>query len=141
MKRMFIFLTFFWGVFGINTTAEVKHQAVPNEIVQLTDSLRKLYAPDQRLELFETDYTCEDQHVMLRGVTTSPTAKKALLEGLAEQHYDVMDCMRVLPDEKTLGEQIYGIVNLSVCNLRSTNDFSSEMVTQALLGMPPLFSQ
>ena len=136
MKRMFIFLTFFWGVFGINTTAEVKYQAVPNEIVQLTDSLRKLYAPDQRLELFETDYTCEDQHVMLRGVTTSPTAKKALLEGLAEQHYDVMDCMRVLPDEKTLGEQIYGIVNLSVCNLRSTNDFSSEMVTQALLGMP-----
>ena len=136
MKRMFIFLTFFWGVFGINTTAEVKYQAVPNEIVQLTDSLRKLYAPDQRLELFETDYTCGDQHVMLRGVTTSPTAKKALLEGLAEQHYDVMDCMRVLPDEKTLGEQIYGIVNLSVCNLRSTNDFSSEMVTQALLGMP-----
>ena len=58
MKRMFIFLTFFWGVFGINTTAEVKYQAVPDEIVQLTDSLRKLYAPDQRLELFETEYTC-----------------------------------------------------------------------------------
>ena len=30
----------------------------------------------------------------------------------------------------------YAIVNLSVCNLRSTPNFSAEMVTQALLGTP-----
>ncbi len=33
-------------------------------------------------------------------------------------------------------EKAYGVVNLSVCNMRSKADFSSEMITQALLGMP-----
>ncbi|MCF2603786.1 C40 family peptidase [Parabacteroides distasonis] len=136
MKRVFIFLAFFWGALGASVTVQARHQTVPEEIVQLSDSLRKLYAPDRRVELFDTDFTCDDHHVMLRGVTTSAAAKQALLNGLAERQYEVMDCLRVLPDEETLGEQIYGIVNLSVCNLRSANDFSSEMVTQALLGMP-----
>ena len=136
MKRVFIFLAFLWGAVGASVTVQARHQTVPEEIVQLSDSLRKLYAPDRRVELFDTDFTCDDHHVMLRGVTTSAAAKQALLNGLAERQYEVMDCLRVLPDEETLGERIYGIVNLSVCNLRSANDFSSEMVTQALLGMP-----
>jgi hypothetical protein len=34
------------------------------------------------------------------------------------------------------GETIYGIINISTCALRSSADYSSEMVTQALLGMP-----
>ena len=136
MKRVFIFLAFLLGAVGASVTVQARHQTVPEEIVQLSDSLRKLYAPDRRVELFDTDFTCDDHHVMLRGVTTSAAAKQALLNGLAERQYEVMDCLRVLPDEETLGEQIYGIVNLSVCNLRSANDFSSEMVTQALLGMP-----
>lgn len=136
MKQVFIFLVFLWGAFGSGGSVLADNQAVPDDIVQLSDSLRKLYAPDRRVDLFDTDYTCDGRHVMLRGVTTSIPAKQALLQGLAERHYDVLDCLKVLPDEETLGEQTYGIVNLSVCNLRSANDFSSEMVTQALLGMP-----
>jgi cell wall-associated NlpC family hydrolase len=37
---------------------------------------------------------------------------------------------------KELGENTYGVVNLSVCNLRRDDNFSSEMITQGLLGMP-----
>ena len=33
-------------------------------------------------------------------------------------------------------EQGWGIVNLSVANLHEKADFASEMITQALLGMP-----
>lgn len=36
---------------------------------------------------------------MLRGVTTSPEAKAALLNGLSKANYKVMDCLQVLPDE------------------------------------------
>jgi len=46
------------------------------------------------------------------------------------------EAVAVLPDEIALNGKTYGVVNLSVCNIRRTNDFSSEMVTQALLGMP-----
>lgn len=33
-------------------------------------------------------------------------------------------------------QEEYGVVNISVCNLRATADFSAEMVSQALLGTP-----
>ena len=36
----------------------------------------------------------------------------------------------------TTTDKPYGVVDLSVCNLRRQADFSSEMTTQALLGMP-----
>ena len=47
-----------------------------------------------------------------------------------------MDCLQLLPDEKALDGKVYGIVNVSVCNLRAEGDFSSEMMTQGLMGMP-----
>ena len=36
----------------------------------------------------------------------------------------------------TVSAQEYGVVNISVCNLRATPDFDAEMVSQALLGTP-----
>jgi SH3-like domain-containing protein len=63
-------------------------------------------------------------------------AKLALLGGLKESHYQITDSMMLLPDSAALEGKTYGIVNLSVCNLRVEPDFSSEMTSQALLGMP-----
>ncbi len=40
------------------------------------------------------------------------------------------------PVENGLEDKTYGVVRLSVCNMRDTNSFSSEMVSQALLGTP-----
>ena len=37
---------------------------------------------------------------------------------------------------KVSNDSSYGVVNVSVCNLRDKGDFSAEMITQALLGMP-----
>ena len=39
-------------------------------------------------------------------------------------------------DTLALGDKTYGLLNLSVANMRSEPDFSSEMITQGLLGMP-----
>lgn len=36
----------------------------------------------------------------------------------------------------SLSAQEYGVVNISVCNLRATPDYDAEMVSQGLLGMP-----
>ena len=111
-------------------------EELPADIAQLSDSLRRLYAPDQREELFQLDFTTAGRKVMLRGVTSSAPAKRALLDGLRERGYEVMDALSLLPDERTVGGKCYGIVNVSVCNLRTAADFSSEMASQALMGMP-----
>ena len=42
----------------------------------------------------------------------------------------------VTPDSVGADGVVYGIVNLSVANLHREADHASEMLTQALLGMP-----
>ena len=109
---------------------------VPPEVIALTDRLKQKYAPDGRVALFKTDYTFDGKRVMLRGETTSLSAKAELMEALSKEGYEVMDCLKVLPDEAALEGKTYGIINLSVASLRVQPDYSSEMMTQALLGMP-----
>lgn len=136
MKKFIPFLSLFlliplWGV-----ASEVGDRTVPAEVAQLSDSLKHKFAPDKRVALFDVDYSFSGKHVMLRGVTTSAEAKAALLNGLAQKGYNVMDCLQILPDEEDLGGKTYGIINVSVSNLRVDPDFSSEMMTQGLMGMP-----
>lgn len=109
---------------------------IPVEIAQFTDSLKKQFAPDRRVALFDVDYSFSDKNVMVRGVTTLAEAKAILLKELAKRGYAVMDCLKVLPDEEGLDGKTYGIINVSVANLRVDSDFSSEMMTQGLMGMP-----
>ena len=118
------------------TASEADGRTLPADIRQLSDSLKRLYAPDRRVALFDVDYACSGKNVMLRGEVTSAAAKAALLDGLEKAGYRVMDCLQLLPDEAALEGRTYGVVNLSVCNIHVKSDFASEMTTQALLGMP-----
>ncbi|OUP10635.1 hypothetical protein B5F34_04310 [Mediterranea sp. An20] len=133
IKALFLFLLSSWLVVLLPTVAQ---ETVPAEVARLSDSLKQVYAPDSRVALFDVDYAFSGKNVMLRGVTTSAKAKETLLDALTERGYRMMDCLELLPDTQELGEQVYGILNLSVANLRVSPDFSSEMTTQGLLGMP-----
>lgn len=136
MKKYFSLFFLFLSIPFFPFASEVGDRIIPSEVAQLSDSLKQKFAPDGRVALFDVDYTFSGKCVMLRGVTTSAEAKAALLDGLAKQKYQVMDCLQVLPDEVGLEGKTYGIVNLSVCSLRTHPDFSSEMMTQGLMGMP-----
>lgn len=114
----------------------VGDREIPMAVQELNDSLKQAYAPDRRVDLFDVDYSVADRKIMLRGVTTSAAAKQALLSGLRTLRYEVLDALQVLPVAESLEGKTYGIVNVSVANLRVANDFSSEMTTQALMGMP-----
>ncbi|WP_308755684.1 NlpC/P60 family protein [uncultured Bacteroides sp.] len=116
--------------------SETGDRSIPVEIVQLTDSLKQQFAPDKRVALLDVDYSFSGKNVMLRGVITSAEAKAVLLKELAKRGYTVMDCLQLLPDGEGLEGKTYGIINVSVANLRAAPDFSSEMMTQGLMGMP-----
>ena len=118
------------------TFAATDSNSIPAEVQRLHDEIRAAYAPDKRVATFEVDYTFSDKNVMLRGKTTAPEAKNKLVSELRKMGYNVMDCIATLPDEEALGGKTLGIINLSTCALRGEADYSAEMVTQALLGMP-----
>ena len=126
MKKLSSLFPLFLLIPLFAVASEVGDRTIPAEVAQLADSLKQKFAPDKRVALFDVDYSFSGKNVMLRGVTTSAEAKTALLDGLAKKGYAVMDCLQVLPDETGLEGKTYGIVNVSVCNLRVDPDFSSE---------------
>lgn len=109
---------------------------LPTNVQQLSQQIRTQFIPDKRVAVFDVDYRVSGKTVTVKGVTTSAEAKTSLLKGLEKVNYQVIDSLQLLPDSSALGGKTYGIVDLSVCNLRIQPDFSSEMMTQALLGMP-----
>lgn len=94
------------------------------------------FVPDKRVGIFDITYSITGKVVKVEGKTTSPEAKASLSDELSKAGYTVQDHIRLLPDAEELDHKMYAIVNISVCNLRSEDDFSSEMMTQGLLGMP-----
>lgn len=109
---------------------------LPASIQEVSDAVRTRYMPDKRVAVFDVDYTVDGKNVTVKGFTTSAEAKAALMAGLEKNGYCITDSLSLLPDSAALEGKTYGIVNLSVCNMRVDDDFSSEMMTQALLGMP-----
>jgi len=71
----------------------------------------------------------------LTGVTNQPALYLSLKKILKEKSYDVEDNVRMLP-HPALKEGIYGLVSLSVANMRTNPRHPAEMATQALLGTP-----
>lgn len=130
-----------YGLFGLlllascTNTGEQVNETL-KQVQQIGEEVRQQFIPDKRVGIFDVDYTLAGKILKVKGGTTSAEAKTLLLSELTKADYAIQDSLRLLPDSEVLGDKTYGIVTLSVCNLRSEDDFSSEMVTQGLLGMP-----
>lgn len=136
MKKYLFSLLLTALALGASLSVSADNRAMPAEVQRLHDEIRAEFAPDKRVATFDVDYTFSDKNVMLRGQTTSVEAKNKLVISLRKMGYNVMDCIATLPDEESLNGKTLGIINLSTCALRSAPEYSAEMVTQALLGMP-----
>lgn len=102
---------------------------------QYIDQVRGEYAPDGRVALFDVETRKDDQGYVLRGESNLPEAVALLRERLKAENIPYTDSIRILPSEELEGKT-EGIIKISVANLRSQPSHSSELVTQATLGMP-----
>ena len=99
------------------------------------DSLKAHYAPDRRVAVF--DVTCVQQGsvAIVRGEVDNPKAKDDVMtlvhRTLGGQ---TIDSLKVLPDPE-LGDKRFGIVSVSVGNVRTNPKHQAEMCTQAMMGM------
>ncbi|GHB53716.1 C40 family peptidase [Persicitalea jodogahamensis] len=105
---------------------------LPKQMQKTIDQVRQQYAPDRRVAIFQIE---ADENGILTGKTNLPEAKSDLLQKLSNAGLKYQDSIQTLP-AAILGEQIYGVVNLSVANIRSQPRDAAELATQALLGMP-----
>ena len=101
------------------------------DIQNIIEEVRSKFAPDKRTAIFNVSHKLEDKSIILLGETNLPAAKKELLALLSKS--DIVDQINLLPS-KELGTKVFGIVNLSVVNVRTKPEHSAELATQVLLG-------
>lgn len=108
----------------------------PPNIQALIDETKETFVPDSRVDQFNVEYKTKNKSLILTGETTISSAKQDLLQKIDSDSWSaVIDSITVLPEQE-LGDEIYGLVNNSVSNIRSEPRHSSQLATQALLGMP-----
>lgn len=109
-----------------------------NSIESIDDVIKELknrYAPDGRVAIFNLTVSEVNDKILLSGETNIKEAKDDLIRYFEEREMAFEDNAELLPG-KNLGDNIFGIVNLSVANLRGKPNHPAELATQALLGTP-----
>lgn len=107
---------------------------VPDTVSQIIKQVQTKYRPDKRIARFEIAPRLEGHTLILSGETLTADGKTELISRLqAETIFFIDDSVKILPDP-VLGEKTYGIVRVSVAQLRRNPDVIHEIVDQALLG-------
>ena len=121
-------VTAFW-------TACQSDTSIVREAEEIFKTVAQQCAPDSREDLFQIYFSKPGSKLIASGETSSPVYKQTLLLALAKANLVTVDSIRVLPDE-SMGTKIWGLVDVSVCNIRALPAHSAEMTSQAILGTP-----
>ena len=107
------------------------------ELVQSEiDSIAKRWVPDKRVGICDlTLIKGKDNEMILKGESLFPGAKAEVLQLLVTKGIPVIDSVAILPDTIHF-ENNWGVVSLSVANLRSKPAHSAELASQAIMGTP-----
>ena len=98
------------------------------------DSLQQRYAPDSRVAVFDLKLEPQGSAIVVKGDVDNPKAKDESIAAIAKASgATVLDSVTVLPDPG-FGENKFGIVDVSVGNLRSKPGHPNELCTQAMMG-------
>ena len=106
-----------------------------DEIRKAVALVKEKYCPDRRTAVFDIVWESAPAGVVVKGEVDNPKAKEDLLAAIAKSStVSVLDSVRILPDP-ILGKKTFGIVTLSVGNMRSKPGEPEELATQVLMGM------
>jgi len=95
--------------------------------------LQQKYAPDKRTAIFAVSLIDDGNRLIVKGEVDKAEAKQELIEKLASDGKVILDSIQVLPADD-LGNATWGIITVSVANMRGEPRESAELVTQALMG-------
>lgn len=127
----FLILLFTLPLFFVNCKLRVDTE--PTQ--EISEAIKEKYAPDGRVARWRVRLSSKGQIVVLDGETNLPEAKRAFLDSLRNVGIQYEDNIDLLPQNE-LGGKTYGVVRLSVCNIRSRAKHSAELSTQAIMGTP-----
>jgi len=99
----------------------------------IIENVAKKYAPDKRVAIFNITPEIIGRNVTLKGETNIHETIDEIMKEIKLLEYSIKNEIELLPHNE-LGENTYGIVNLSVANIRTNPRHPAELATQSLLG-------
>lgn len=133
MKSFILILSFLLHAFQFNLYSQENKDLTMAEKIIL--DVKEKYAPDKRTSVFTIKAENNEKELKLVGETDKKEAVEELLGELRKKNISFINEIEELPS-KDLKGKMYGVITLSVVNIRETGNHSAEMVTQALLGTP-----
>ena len=131
MKLLFIFFTA--TLLSVhNYSQETNKMENVNSIIQ---TVKEKFAPDKRTAVFNLGAIESENKFIIKGETDIDDAKSEFIKLMKDSNLNFEDQIEMLPSEK-LGEKKFGVINLSVANIRSKPDHHEELATQSILGTP-----
>lgn len=112
-----------------------KNEYNKEQVTKIIEEVKQEFAPDRRVAIFDITANNNGKGLTLRGESNLPEANKRLIAALEKEGLQIDNAIRVLPDSTLQGNN-FGVVRLSVCNIRSKPKHSAELSTQATLGTP-----
>lgn len=99
-------------------------------------TLQKQLVPDKRTAILTVSLKdTSSSRFIVSGNVDIPENKEQIIQFLNGKNLKFVDSLNVLPDAK-LGDKTWGLVKLSVANIRTIPAHAGEMATQALMGTP-----
>lgn len=99
----------------------------------LLASIKKTYAPDSRVAVYDLDARKSGNQWIIKGKVDNAALKENLLQELKKTDVAFIDSIAVLEFTK---EKPWGLVKLSIASLRTAGKHAAEMATQAIMGTP-----
>jgi hypothetical protein len=126
--RYFILLTFF-----ILILSGCTEEPATVKVIDGITAIQKKYAPDRRVAVFSVKTFERGNDLIVTGDVERQVVKDEVLQLLANEKKNIIDSIVVLPDER-LGERSWGIITVSVANMRSDPGEDAELSSQVLMG-------
>ena len=103
------------------------------KVIDGITAIQKKYAPDRRVAVFSVKTFERGNDLIVTGDVERQEVKDEVLQLLSKEKKNVIDSIVVLPDER-LGERSWGIITVSVANMRSDPGEDAELSSQVLMG-------
>lgn len=132
MKK-FLTTIFVLSILSNNILSQVNPEM--EKVKSIIKDVKEKFAPDKRVAVINIEVEQPEKKIIIKGETNLPEAKNFLIKTLDAEAIKYEDKIELLPS-KQLGDKIYGVVNLSVSNIRTNPDHPAELSTQSLLGTP-----
>jgi hypothetical protein len=108
---------------------------LPDTVINDVDSIAHKWVPDAREGICSIKLSLVDHTIVIKGETNIAEAKSGIINYIARSGYKYLDSLKILPDTEVI-KKPWGLISLSVSNLKKSPSHSSELVSQAILGTP-----